>query len=63
VIFSRVTGKRREKAVKIQAALNGMGIAKDIIILTTKDLEEQKNLVGTIGYILAAEGKILYSRA
>lgn len=63
VIFPKLRGKRRDKAVEIGVALNGMGVAKDVIVLTREDYEEQKSVVGTIGHILAREGKVLYPRA
>lgn len=63
VIFPRVEGKRRDKAVQIMVALHGMGVAKDVIVLTRQDFEEQKDLIGTMGHILAREGRVLYHRA
>jgi predicted nucleotidyltransferase len=63
VIFPRLEGTRGEKVVKIRIALHGMGIAKDIVVLARRDFEEQRNLVGTIGYVLAHEGKVLYHNA
>ncbi|MEK7690207.1 MAG: nucleotidyltransferase domain-containing protein [Bdellovibrionota bacterium] len=60
VIFPKLEGKCRDKAVRILTALHGMGLAKDVIVLTRQDYEEQKDLVGTIGNILAREGRVLY---
>jgi len=63
VIFPRLEGRRIDKAVQIRVALHAMGLAKDVIVLTSDDFDEQKDAVGTLGYILAHEGKVLYARA
>jgi uncharacterized protein len=63
VIFQHLQCKRRDKAVRIRVALSALGVPKDVIVLTSDDLEQQKGLVGTIGYILAKEGRLLYSNA
>ncbi len=63
VIFPDIQGRRLDKAVEIGVALHGMGVPKDVIVLTQKDYEEQKDLIGTMGNILAKEGKVLYLRS
>lgn len=62
VILPDVPGTRREMAVRMRVALNGMGICKDILVLTAADYAEQKPYVGTLGHILAREGRVLYAR-
>ncbi len=63
VIFPRLDGRRMDKAVEIGVALHGMGVGKDVVVLTKQDYEEQRNLTGTMGNILASEGKVLYARS
>lgn len=63
VIFPRLRGRRRDKMVEIRVALYGMGIPKDVVVMTKKDLEQQKDVVGSIAHVVAKEGKILYARA
>ncbi len=63
VIFSSLPGRRMDRAVEIHRRLHGVGISKDIIVLTRKDYEEQKPWVGTIGHIIARDGKLLYQKA
>lgn len=60
VIFPALEGRRHDMAVKIRGALQGMGVPKDIVVLTRRDYEDQKDFVGTIGNLLASEGKTLY---
>ncbi len=63
VIFSSLPGRHMDRAVEIHRCLHGMGISKDIIVLTRQDYEEQKPWVGTIGRIVARDGKVLYKKA
>jgi hypothetical protein len=57
-----VEGSRREQAVAIRIAVSGMGLAKDIIVVTPEDVERYGNLVGTIIRPALREGKVLYER-
>jgi predicted nucleotidyltransferase len=43
-------------------ALGGLGIAKDIVVLTPEEFEEDKDIPGTIARYAAKEGKLLYER-
>jgi hypothetical protein len=57
-----VTGSRRRKAVEIDLALAGIGLPKDIIVVTPEELERYREVVGTIIYPALREGKVLYDR-
>jgi uncharacterized protein len=48
---------RRRKALLL---LKGSGVPKDIFILTPREFEESKDLVGTIAYEANHYGKIVY---
>jgi len=63
VITERV-GKRNRllKMTEMDRALGGMGIAKDIVILTPEEFQEDKDIPGTIARYAAKEGKLLYER-
>src|SRR3989304_3074556 len=63
VILPGVEGSRLKKTVDIRMAIGGLGVSKDVVVLTSRDLEEQQALVGTLGHILKREGKVLYHRA
>ena len=43
-------------------ALRGIGLAKDVIVVTPEEVERDKNLVGTIIRPALREGKVLYER-
>jgi uncharacterized protein len=47
---------------KMDVALGGMGIAKDIIVLTPEEFEVDRDIPGTIARYAAKEGKLLYER-
>jgi len=47
---------------KMDEALGGLGIAKDIVVLTQEEFEVDKDIPGTIARYAAKEGKLLYDR-
>jgi predicted nucleotidyltransferase len=47
---------------KMDDTLGGMGIAKDIVVLTQEEFEVDKDIPGTIARYAAKEGKLLYER-
>jgi predicted nucleotidyltransferase len=63
VVLSKIEGSRRRKSVDIRLALHGMGLAKDIVIRTPKELDQEKNIPGSIGRSAELEGRVLYERA
>ena len=57
-----VTGSKREKAVEIGVAVHDFGFPKDILVTTPEEFEWRKDVIGTIEYPAAHEGKLLYER-
>ena len=55
-------GKRRTVIVEMDRALRGIGIARDIILLTPKEYECDRTIPGTIARPASIEGMILYER-
>ena len=58
----------REKGLKTQLremdeALEGMGLARDIVILTPEEFETDKNIPGTVARYAWKEGSPLYDSA
>ena len=47
---------------KMDETLGGLGIAKDIVVLTQEEFEVDKDIPGTIARYAAKEGKLLYER-
>ena len=62
LVIMPVTGSKREQRVRIRTALDGMGMAKDIVLATPEEVERDRNLVGTVIRPALREGKVLYDR-
>jgi len=62
LVVMPVEGSRREQRVAIRVALRGMGMAKDVFVVTPEEVERYGDLVGTIIYPALREGKVLYER-
>lgn len=52
---------RRALRIAMRRALNGMGLPKDVVVLTSREFETKRNIPGTIAYPAAREGKTLYA--
>lgn len=62
LVVASFTGKRRTIVVEMDRALRGMGLARDIILLTPEEFNRDREIPGTIARPAAQEGKILYER-
>lgn len=62
LVVMRVEGSRREKAIEIGVALDDILVAKDIVVVTPESYERRKNIVGTVEWPAAHEGKLLHVR-
>lgn len=63
LIICPLSGRRRDMMVEMDLALNGLGIARDIIILTPEEYERDREIPGTIACPAFLEGRVLYDRA
>lgn len=63
LVVKPLIGSKRQEQLDIRIALHGIGLAKDIVIVTPEELEEYKDLVGTVIRPALREGKVLYERA
>jgi uncharacterized protein len=55
-------GSKRKKTVEIYKLLAGMGIPKDIIVATPREIEKYRNIPGKIIKPALSEGIVLYAR-
>ncbi len=62
LVVMRVDGSKRKKAIEIYGILAGMGIPKDVIVVTPEEVEKYRDIVGTIIRPALREGKVLYER-
>ena len=62
LVVMPVPGSRREKQVDIRVALHDIQVPIDVIVSSPEDFAWRKEVVGTIEYPAAKEGKVLYAR-
>ena len=61
LVVMPVTGSRSEAIIEIRTALHGMGVGKDVVVVTPDEFEH--DLPGTIVRHAHREGVLLYERA
>ena len=62
LVVCSVKGSRRTLTLNMYRALKGLGIAKDIIVLTKEEFERNRRIPGTIARPAWIEGRVLYER-
>jgi predicted nucleotidyltransferase len=62
LVVMPVKGSRRQQRVAIRTALSGMGLAKDVFVVTPEEVKRYGDLVGSIIRPALREGKVLYAR-
>jgi predicted nucleotidyltransferase len=62
LVILPVRGKRRRLIVEMDRTLNGLGIARDIVVLTPREFERDRFIPGTVARPAYAEGRVLYER-
>ena len=55
-------GNRRRLMSEMDQALWGLSIARDIVIITPDEFEEDKEIPGTVARYVSKEGRLLYER-
>ena len=62
LVVMPIRGSRRQQQVAIRTALSGMGLAKDVLVVTPEEVEQYRDQVGTVIRPALREGKVLYER-
>ena len=62
LVVMRLKRKKREIRLDIRRILSGMGIPKDIVVVSTEEMERYQECPGTIVRVALSEGKLLYER-
>ena len=62
VLFSQVENPRH-RATELYTALIGCALSKDIVVSTTGCFERYRDVVNTVYWPAAREGKVVYERA
>ena len=63
LIICPVKGKRRALMVDMDVSLEGLGIARDIVILSPEEFEIDRQIPGTIARPAWKEGRVLYEQS
>jgi len=62
LVVMPVKGSKRAKQLEIRTVVRDVHVPKDIIVSRTEEFQWRKDIVGTIEYPAAREGKTLYAR-
>lgn len=62
LVVMRLNGNRRDIRLGIRRALSGMGLPKDVLVVTPEEVEQYRECAGTIIRAALREGKVLYER-
>lgn len=62
LVVMNLEGSRREKALEIGMAVHPIASSTDVIVVTPDEFAWRKDVVGTIEYPAAREGRSLYER-
>lgn len=62
MVVMPVDGSTREKAIEIRVALHDIPVPKDVAVVTPESFAWRKNVVGTVEWPAAHEGKVLHGR-
>lgn len=62
LVIMPVCGSRRKLAARIDAALAGIGLPKDIVLATPDEVEAYGDMIGTVLRAALRQGKVLYDR-
>jgi predicted nucleotidyltransferase len=63
LVIMPVDGSKRQQAVQMDLALEGIRIPIDLIVVTPEEVEKYSETIGSVVYEAVREGKVLYERA
>ncbi len=63
LVICSFEGKRRHLMLQMDRALRGLGLARDIMVLTPDEFERDRHIPGTIARPAWREGRVLYENA
>ncbi|MFZ4441599.1 MAG: nucleotidyltransferase domain-containing protein [Syntrophales bacterium] len=62
LVVCPIAKNRRALMVAMDMALKGLGIARDVVVLSPEEFERDRHIPGSIARPAFLEGKILYER-
>jgi len=63
LVVMDVEGSRFEATTRVRMCVRGMGLPKDIVVVTPRDMEKYAGAAGSVIQAALREGKVLYERA
>ena len=63
LVICPVDGDRTALALTMDRALRGLGLARDIVVLTPEEFDMDRHIPGTVARPAWLEGKVLYDSA
>ena len=63
LVVCSIKGNRRTLMVEMDEALKGLGLARDIVVLTPEEFELDRQIPGTVARPAWLEGVVLYERS
>jgi predicted nucleotidyltransferase len=63
LVITRLYGDRRDVRLAIRRSLSGIGLSKDVVVVTPEEVERYQGCAGTIIRMALRDGKVLYQRA
>ena len=60
LVIAPIKGRRSDLWFEMDQSLVGLGLARDIVVMTPEQFEEDKEIPGTIARPAWREGKVLY---
>jgi len=63
LVVLAANGAKRRTTVEIYGLLAGMGVSKDIVVVTADEVAKYRDVVGTVIRPALREGRVVYERA
>ncbi len=63
LVVTRKGATKRRQAAALYETLWDVGVPKDIVVVRPEEFERYRDVVGTVIYPAAREGRVLYERA
>lgn len=60
LVICQIPGRRRDLVFEMDQSLVGLGLARDIVVLSPEEFDVDKEIPGTIARPAWREGKVLY---
>lgn len=63
LVLEPASSTPREEAVRIRETVRGLGYPFDILVMTSEQFEESKNVIGGLAYPANKYGRVIYEAA